>query len=458
MKLYNSLTNQKEELVVKDTVKIYACGPTVYNLLHIGNARQLIVFDTLRRYLIYKGNKVKYVQNFTDIDDKMINRAKLENTTVKAIADKYIGEYNIDVASLNVAPPDVAPKATEHINEIIEMIKTLVDKGFAYVNNGNVYFRTHKFNEYGKLSKQPIEDLESGARIEINTDKEAPLDFALWKAKKEGEPFWESPFGEGRPGWHIECSAMAKRHLGDTIDIHGGGKDLIFPHHENEIAQSECSNGCDFARFFVHNGFINIDNQKMSKSKNNFFTIRDIANQYGGEVIRFFILSAHYRSPINFTSDSMDGAKAALNRILVFIQNLDFAISNAKSDKVESLEQFDVFEKNFEIAMDDDLNTANAISEIFEFTRKANIFLETPHSKQTLEALKERYMKLSNILGLIYSQKSQDIPEEIQELVKKRVEARKNKDFKTSDEIRDLLKEKGYAVEDTKEGPKISKL
>ncbi|MDD6735138.1 MAG: cysteine--tRNA ligase, partial [Clostridiales bacterium] len=373
MKLYNTLTREKQEFVPINPgeVKMYSCGPTVYDYFHIGNARPFIIFDTLRRYLEYLGYKVTFVQNFTDIDDKMINRANKEGITVKELGDRFISEYFKDAEALGIKPATIHPKATENIDAIIDVVKSLEEKGYAYNVNGNVYFRTKKFDEYGKLSHQPLEELEAGARIDVTDDKEDPMDFALWKAQKPGEPAWESPWGMGRPGWHIECSAMVNKYLGPTIDIHSGGKDLIFPHHENEIAQSECANGCTFANYWLHNGYINIDNKKMSKSLGNFFTIRDITKKYKPEVIRFFMLSAHYRSPVNFGDELMHQAQSAMERVYNCINNLEFLASKAEdrsenSAETELLSDIVTAKKRFKDAMDDDLNTADAISSIFD--------------------------------------------------------------------------------------------
>lgn len=458
MKIFNTLTRQKEEFVPQDPneVKIYACGPTVYNYIHIGNARPLCVFDVLRRYLEYRGMKVKFVQNFTDIDDKIINRANEEGKTYKEISEKYINEFWIDAHGLNFKDEAVHPKATENIDEIIDIIKTLEEKGYAYAVNGDVYFRTRMDKNYGKLSHQPIEDLESGARIAVGEQKEDPLDFALWKAAKAGEPYWESPWGHGRPGWHIECSAMNRRYLGKTIDIHCGGQDLIFPHHENEIAQSECANGCSFANYWMHNGYINVDNVKMSKSLGNFKTVREIADVYGYEVIRYFLISAHYRSPINYNLDIINQCKAALERLYTCRESLDFAVKNASADVADDeqlLSDIAAHRDRFIEAMDDDLNTADGLSAVFELVKDINTrILDKNVSKHVCETAAGLFDELCNVLGILYNRKSNDVDSEIEALIEKRQEARKNKDFATADKIRDELKAKGIILKDTPQG------
>lgn len=459
MKIFNTMTAKKEEFVPmdKNEVKIYACGPTVYNYIHIGNARPLCVFDVLRRYLEYRGYNVKFVQNFTDIDDKIIKRANEEGTTYDVISKKYIEEFWTDANGLNFKKATVHPKATENIDEIIKLISTLVEKGYAYQAENDVYFRTLKFKEYGKLSHQPIEDLESGARIAIGEIKEDPLDFALWKGAKPGEPYWDSPWGKGRPGWHIECSAMNRKYLGNTIDIHCGGKDLVFPHHENEIAQSECANGCTFANYWMHNGYINVDNVKMSKSLGNFKTVREIANVYGYEVIRYFLISSHYRSPINYSLDIIEQCKSALERLYTCRDSLDFAIKNAaeetKENDAELIAELDKRREQFITAMDDDLNTADGLAAIFELTKDINAkILDHDVSKAVCEHAAKLYDELCNVLGILYNRKENTLDSDIEALVEKRQEARKNKDWATADKIRDELKAKGIILKDTPQG------
>lgn len=459
MKIYNTMTRQKEEFVPldKNEVKIYACGPTVYNYIHIGNARPLCVFDVLRRYLEYRGYHVKFVQNFTDIDDKIIKRANEEGTTYDKISEKYIQEFWTDADGLNFKHATVHPKATENIDEIISIIQSLVEKGYAYEAGGDVYFRTLKFKEYGKLSHQPIEDLESGARIAIGEVKEDPLDFALWKGAKPGEPYWDSSWGKGRPGWHIECSAMNRKYLGNTIDIHCGGKDLVFPHHENEIAQSECANGCTFARYWMHNGYINVDNVKMSKSLGNFKTVREIADVYGYEVIRYFLISAHYRSPINYNIDIIEQCKSALERLYTCRDSLDFALKNAENEPCENDDQlislFESRKNEFITAMDDDLNTADGIAALFELTKDINThILSKKVSKNVCEQAARIFDELCDVLGLLYNRKSNDLSDDIEALIEKRETARKNKDWATADQIRDDLKARGIILKDTPQG------
>ena len=456
MKLYNSMTRQKEEFVpIKEgEVKMYSCGPTVYNYFHIGNARPFIIFDTLRRYFEYIGYKVDFVQNFTDIDDKMINNANEQGITVKQLAEKFIGEYFTDAKGLNIKKATVHPCATENIDAIIDMVKKLVDNGYAYEVNGDVYFSTKKFKEYGKLSHQPLDDLEAGERISVDERKKDPMDFAVWKSQKPGEPAWESPWGPGRPGWHIECSAMVNKYLGETIDIHSGGKDLIFPHHENEIAQSEAATGKPFAHYWLHNGYINIDGTKMSKSKGNFFTVRDIAKEFDYEVIRFFMLSAHYRNPINFSHDLMEQSKNALDRLYNCLETMSFKINGAKSEKFDGAEKIKAYKQRFKDAMEDDINTADAISVLFEIVKDINMRMDEA-SKEELEAYTALLKELGGVLGILEKDKKEEIPEEIRKLVDERTQARKNKDFARSDEIRDILLEKGITLKDTRDGVQI---
>ena len=466
MKLYNTMTRKKEEFKPLDEkeVKMYSCGPTVYNYFHIGNARPFIIFDTLRRYLEYRGYNVNFVQNFTDIDDKMIKRANEEGITVKELAERFIKEYFVDAEGLGIKKATVHPRATENIDAIIEIITALIDKGFAYVVDGDVYFDTKKFKDYGKLSHQNLDDLEKGARIDIDERKRDPMDFALWKAQKPGEPAWDSPWGKGRPGWHIECSAMANRYLGETIDIHSGGQDLIFPHHENEIAQSEAANGKPFARYWLHNGFINVNNEKMSKSAGNFFTVRDIVQKFDYEVIRFFMLSAHYRSPINFSQELLTQAENGLERIYTCIENLKYMAEKAASgegtqdDEAKLKERMLGYKQKFIDAMDDDLNTADAIAAIFEMVKDINSSIkpEINISKETIVFCSDLIKELGGVLGILRKVKEDDaIDPEIQELIDRRQQARKEKNWKLADEIRDKLKGMGIILEDTPQGVKV---
>ena len=457
MRIFNTMTRQKEEFIPNnpDEVKIYACGPTVYNYIHIGNARPLCVFDVLRRYLEYRGYNVKFVQNFTDVDDKIIKRANEEGITFEEVSKKYIEEFWTDANGLNFKKASVHPKATENIDEIINIIKTLEEKGYAYAVDGDVYFRTLKFKEYGKLSHQPIEDLQSGARIAIGEKKENPLDFALWKAAKEGEPYWDSPWDKGRPGWHIECSAMNKRFLGDTIDIHCGGQDLIFPHHENEIAQSECANGCTFSKYWMHNGYINVDNVKMSKSLGNFKTVREIANVYGYEVIRYFLISSHYRSPINYSLEIIEQCKSALERLYTCRESLDFALKNAKDipDDEELIKKLNSHREQFITAMDDDLNTADGVAAVFELVKDINTsILDKEVSKNVCQTAATVFDELCDVLGILYNRKNNDVDSDIETLIEERQQARANKDWATADRIRDELKAKGIILKDTPQG------
>ncbi len=461
MKIFNTLTRQKDDFkpITEGEVKIYACGPTVYNYIHIGNARPLCVFDVLRRYFEWRGFKVNFVQNFTDIDDKLINKANAEGITVPEVAERFIGEFWTDAKGLNVREATVHPRATDNIAEIQGIITALIEKGYAYAVGGDVYYRAKKFDEYGKLSHQPLDELAEGAsnRVDGGADiKEDPMDFCLWKGAKEGEPFWESPWGKGRPGWHIECSAMAGRYLGKTIDIHCGGLDLIFPHHENEIAQSEAANGCDFAHYWMHNGFINVDNHKMSKSLNNFFTVRDVADKFGYEPIRYFLISSQYRSPINYSVDIIEQAKNSLERLYTCRDNIDFALKNAEEGG-EIPEFLEERKAEFITAMEDDLNTADALAAIFVLVRDINSTIATGAKKATLEACADMFDQLTGVLGLVYNRKEEVLDSEIEELIEKRTEARKAKDFKTADEIRDKLKEMGIILEDTLQGVKWSR-
>ena len=463
MKIYNTMTRKKEEFlpIKQGRVKIYACGPTVYNYIHIGNARPLCIFDVLRRYLEYRGLKVDFVQNFTDIDDKIIKKANEEGTDYKTIAKKYIEEYKIDAKGLNIKEATMHPKVTENIDEIIATVKQLIEKGAAYkTKNGDVYFRTKKFKEYGKLSHQPLEELEAGARIAVGELKEDPMDFALWKAKKPGEPYWSSPWSEGRPGWHIECSAMANKYLGKTIDIHCGGQDLIFPHHENEIAQSECCNGVTFANYWMHNGYINVENKKMSKSLNNFFTVREVSSRFGYEPIRFLMLSAHYRSSINYSKEIIEQCIASLERLYTCRENLIFILEKAKIDEsVSEMKlrgKFLSYKFKFIEAMEDDLNTADALSILFDLVREinANINMKTNISKSTIRFTLDLFDELANVLGLVYNKKEEALNDEVEKLIEKRQLARKNKDWLTADKIRDELKNKNVIIEDTPQGIK----
>lgn len=455
MVIYNTMTRKKQELIPLDKgeYKIYACGPTVYNYIHIGNARPLCVFDVLRRYLEYRGNKVSFVQNFTDIDDKLIKKANEEGITVAEVAKRYIEEFWIDAKGLNVRQATVHPKATENIDAILELIQTLVKKGYAYKAGNDVYFRTTRFNEYGKLSHQPLDDLEAGARIDVADQKEDPMDFCLWKGAKPGEPYWESEFGRGRPGWHIECSAMAGKYLGKTIDIHCGGQDLIFPHHENEIAQSECANGCTFARYWMHNGYINVDNRKMSKSLGNFFTVREVAEKFGYEPIRFIMISSHYRSPINYSADILVQSKNALERLYTCLDNMEFALKSAPDGGSEP-EFVNLRRQEFIKAMDDDLNTADALAAIFNLVKDINIFLSGNPSKNEIEGSKKVFDELCAVLGLVYNRKKDLLDDDIEKLINERTEARKAKNFARADEIRNILKEKGIILEDSPAGVK----
>ena len=454
MRIYNTMSKTKEEFVPvnEGIVNMYSCGPTVYNYFHLGNARPFIVFDTLRRYFEYIGYKVNFIQNFTDIDDKMINKANELGITVKELGEQFIAEYFKDAEGLGIRKATVHPKATEHIDEIIELVSTLIEKGYAYEVNGDVYFSTLKFKEYGKLSKQPLDDLVTGARVNVNEDKKHPLDFAVWKKQKPGEPAWESPWGMGRPGWHIECSTMANKYLGETIDIHSGGKDLMFPHHENEIAQSECAHGCTFAKYWMHNGFINVDGQKMSKSLGNFFTIRDIVEHFPYRVIRFFMLSAHYRSPINFADQLLTQSETGLTRIDTCAENLEFYINNTNGTEEKD---FSEYKNKFKDAMDDDLNTADAISVLFEMVTEVNTAVaEGNLSKDSAQKAYELLKELCDVLGIFKEDADTSLEEEIEKLIEERQQARKDKNFARADEIRDYLKDQGIVLEDTPQGVK----
>ncbi len=461
MKVYNTLTRKKEELVpiTPGEIKMYACGPTVYNYIHIGNARPLCIFDILRRYLEYRGYKVTFVQNFTDIDDKIIRRANEEHVDFSEISERYIKEFWTDADGLNVRHATVNPKATENIDAIIQIISTLIEKGYAYEAQGDVYFSTEKFKDYGKLSHQPLEDLEAGARIMVGEVKREPMDFAVWKAAKPGEPAWDSPWGKGRPGWHIECSAMNWRYLGDTIDIHCGGQDLIFPHHENEIAQSECFTGKPFAHYWMHNGYINVDNVKMSKSLGNFFTVRDVAEKYGYEPIRYLLISAQYRSPINYSTDIIEQCIAALNRLYTCRDSLDFELKNAVDAEHDGdkaiIDGFNKYREQFIAAMDDDLNTADAIASIFELVRdiNTNVVGKTP-SKALVEGAIAMFDELTGVLGLVYNRKTETLDSDVEALIEARTNARKEKNWAEADRIRDQLKEMGIVLEDTAQGVK----
>ena len=468
MKIFNTMTRKKEEFVPieEGKVRMYVCGPTVYNLIHIGNARPMIVFDTFRRYMTYKGYDVNYVSNFTDVDDKIINKANEEGVSSEEISERYIAECKKDMADMNVLPATTHPLATKEIGGMIKLIKKLVDEGYAYNVNGTVYFRTRKDEQYGKLSHKNLDDLCSGNRelkVTGEEQKEDPLDFVLWKPKKEGEPFWNSPWGEGRPGWHTECSVMAKKYLGDTIDIHAGGEDLIFPHHENEIAQSECANGVTFSNYWMHNGFLRIDNEKMSKSLGNFKTVREIGQIYDLQVLRLFMLSAHYRSPVNFSAEIMDASASALERIRTAVSSLNFHIANAAgkagqaemtAEEQKKVQEMTSFRKQFEEAMEDDLNTADALSAVFDLVKFANVEGNETASPAFLQTLKEEIVTLCDILGLIVDVQEEELDDEIEKLIEERQAARKARDFARADQIRDELLARGIILEDTREGVK----
>ena len=464
MLFYNTLNKKKEEFVpiVPGKVSIYVCGPTVYDFIHIGNARPMIVFDTLRRYLEHKGYEVNYVSNFTDVDDKIIKKSIEEGISAQEVAERYIKECKQDMEHMNVRPASTHPRATQEIGGMIRMISDLIEKGYAYEKNGTVYFRTRKFKEYGKLSHKNLDDLRSGGRSLLVTgedEKEDPLDFVLWKPKKEGEPYWESPWSDGRPGWHIECSVMAKHYLGATIDIHAGGEDLVFPHHENEIAQSECCNGVPFANYWLHNAFLNIDNRKMSKSLGNFFTVREIEKHYDLQILRMFMLSAHYRSPLNFSHDLMESAKSSYERICNAVANLNFLIQNAKTEEMSEAEagkakDLDGFTQQFDAAMDDDINTADAFAAVFDLVRFANSEVSADSSKAFAQAVKDEILMLGDILGMKFEKKAEVLDSDIEALIEERQAARKAKNFARADEIRDQLAGMGITLLDTREGVK----
>lgn len=465
MKVYNTLTRTKEEFVPLEEgkVKMYVCGPTVYNYIHIGNARPFIIFDTLRRYLEYRGYDVTYVQNFTDVDDKIINRSHEEGISPEEVAAKYIKEYFVDCDGLGIKRATVHPQVTDNIQQIIEFIKELEDKGYAYAVNGDVYFDTNKFEGYGKLSGQKQEDLEAGARIEVNDQKRHPMDFVLWKAKKEGEPGWDSPWGEGRPGWHIECSVMSKRYLGETIDIHAGGQDLTFPHHENEIAQSEARSGKIFSKYWMHNGYININDEKMSKSKGNFFTVRDISKLYDLEIVRFFMLSAHYRNPVNFSDEMLNQAKAGLERLYNTKEKLEFTLSNLVESpltekEVELVKELDGFRQKFIDAMDDDVNTADAVSVIFELAKLINSNVDENSSLEFAKKCLDEFNELTGVLNIVNKKKDTVLDKDIEELIQKRTDAKKNKEFQLADDIRQQLLDMGIVLEDTRQGVKWKRI
>ena len=467
MKIYNTMSKRKEEFVPLEEgkVKMYVCGPTVYNFIHIGNARPMIVFDTVRRYFEYKGYDVNFVSNFTDVDDKIIKKAIEEGVTAEEISKRYIAECKKDMDAMNIKPATKNPLATEEICGMVDMIQTLIDKGYAYEKNGTVYYRTRKFKDYGKLSHKNLDDLQSGGRTLLVTgedEKEDPLDFVLWKPKKEGEPAWQSPWSEGRPGWHIECSEMSKKYLGEQIDIHAGGEDLIFPHHENEIAQSEAANGKEFAKYWMHNGFLNIDNRKMSKSLGNFFTVREISEKYDLQVLRFFMLSAHYRSPLNFSADLMESARTSLERILTAAENLRFLSKNAGEENLIDeekglLDKANEYVQGFERAMDDDFNTADAIASVFELVKFINTTADGSRSKEYLDTLYDILFKLTDVLGIIIDKKEEMLDADIEAMIEKRQAARKERNFALADQIRDELLAKGIILEDTREGVKWKK-
>lgn len=465
MKLYNTLTRKKEEFkpIEEGKVKMYVCGPTVYNFFHIGNARPFIIFDTFRRYLEYRGYEVTYVQNFTDVDDKIINRANEEGITPFEVADKYIEEYFKDADGLGIKRASIHPRVTENIQEIIDFIQDLISKNHAYESKGDVYFDTKSFDQYGKLSKQNLEELDLGARIEVSEIKKNPMDFALWKAKKEGEIGWTSPWGEGRPGWHIECSVMSSRYLGETIDIHAGGQDLIFPHHENEIAQSECKSGKIFANYWIHNGYININNEKMSKSKGNFFMVRDIAKEVDLEIVRFFMLSAHYRNPVNFSHEMLMQAKAGMERLYNTREKLEFTINSATLENMSTeesnmIEDLNSFRSRFVESMEDDINTADAVASIFELAKFINTKVDENSSKEWMQKNLEMFTELTGVLNIIQRREEDSLAEDVERLIEERVQAKKDKNFQRADEIREELKAMGIELEDTRQGTKWKRI
>ncbi len=464
MKVYNTLSRKKEELIPieEGKIRMYVCGPTVYNFFHIGNARPFVVFDTMRNYLEYKGMEVDFIQNFTDVDDKIINKAREEDCGAEKVAQTYIDEYFKDAQALNVRKATVHPRVSENIKEIIEFVENLIEEGYAYEVEGTVYYSAKKFSSYGKLSKQNIEELALGARIAVEEKKKDPLDFVLWKPQKEEKEIaWDSPWGKGRPGWHIECSTMAKKYLGETIDIHAGGQDLTFPHHENEIAQSEAHNKKTFANYWMHNGYITVDNEKMAKSKGNFFTVRDILKSYSGEVIRFFLLSGHYRNPINFSQDLMEQAENGLSRMENAKKNLEHLAENGQgslNDQEEAwLKQLEIYEKQFQKAMDDDLNTADGLAAIFDLISHINGYIKDGCSRELAQKTLDFFLRLAHILGLLKTEKEDKIPQNVLDLVEERQEARAQKDFKTADEIRDRLDQQGYVIKDTPQGAQVIK-
>lgn len=465
MKVYNTLTRKKEEFIpiTQGEVKMYVCGPTVYNFFHIGNGRTFIVFDTIRRYFEYRGYKVKFVQNFTDVDDKLIKKANEENITLRQIGDKYISEYYKDADGLNIKRATVNPRATEYIDEIIKFVEELIQKGFAYEVDGDVYFSTKNFTTYGKLSGQNLDDLQAGARISVDERKKDSMDFAIWKAKKEGEPGWKCPWGEGRPGWHIECSCMAKNILGDTIDIHAGGSDLVFPHHENEIAQSEALTGKTFANYWMHSAFVNINNEKMSKSLNNFFTAREILERYDADVIRFLMLSGHYRVQLNFSEDLLDSAKASVERLYNAVANLENLLEESSVEEINDQEEkyiasLDVYRKRYIDKMDDDFNTADAISVLFDLVKDINTNISVDSSKKAIQGALDIIRELGDPLGILQKSTKGSIEEEIEKLIEDRQQARKNRDFALADKIRDDLKDRGIVLEDTPQGVRWKKI